>query len=69
MAYEMGVGGSNMWDLPTVEMEGSDLEGDHKMDSHDGVSQVKDLDSEEEETVVLTSVNLDYQTCVHVLNV
>lgn len=62
VAYEMGVGGSNMWDLPTVEMEGSDLEGDHKMDSHDGVSQVKDLDSEEEETVVLTSVNLDYQT-------
>ena len=57
----MGVGGSNMWDLPTIEMEGSDPEHG-QMDLQDGSPQVNNDSSEEEAVLVLMSENIDFQT-------
>ena len=59
--YEMGLGGFNMWDLPTIETEGSDPEH-NPMDLQDGSPQVNNDSSEEEAVLVLTSENIDYQT-------
>ena len=50
-----------MWDLPTIEMEGSDPEH-NPMDLQDGSPQVNNESSEEEAVLVLTSENIDYQT-------